>query len=65
MASATVVVDEVGANDLDRDLVLAVKRYAISLDRGDFKLVIDIKDHIDNRKLPQFYKGEVPLQFDN
>ena len=27
--------------------------------------VIDIKDHIENRKLPHFYKGEVPLTFDN
>ena len=27
--------------------------------------IIDIKDHIDNRKLPQFYKGEPPLTFDN
>ena len=27
--------------------------------------VIDIKDHINNRKLPHFYKGEVPMTFDN
>ena len=27
--------------------------------------VIDIKDHIDNRKLPHFYKGEVPMTFDS
>ena len=27
--------------------------------------VIDIKDHIDKRKPPNFFKGEVPMTFDN
>ena len=46
MASSAIVVDEVGANDLDWNLVLVVQRDAIRVYRRDFKLVIDIKDHI-------------------
>ena len=46
MASATIVVDKMGANHFDRNLVLIIQCYAISFDCGDFELVIDIKDHI-------------------
>ena len=63
MASATVVVDEVGANDLDRDLVLIVERYAISFDRGDFKLVIDIEHHIFRLLIHSAEQGLTDLIF--
>ena len=38
--------DEVGANDLDWNLVLVVQRDAIRVYRGDLIFVIDIKNHI-------------------
>ena len=46
MASSAIIVGKMGANDFDWNLALIIERDAISIDRGNFKLVIDIEHHI-------------------